>query len=305
MGQNCSNYTMRSGPLAERAAYQLAQLGGSLMKKLLLANVAGATLIVAGSAHAADLGVRAPHKAPPPVAAPVSVFSWTGCYVGAQGGWGWGRKRFEHDEIGGDPGISESTTDISGAVFGGQAGCDYQFAGGWVIGIAGDAFAADINGVGLAPEEANELFGPPRDTLGVKTDFLASITGRLGYSFWNTVLAYVKGGGAWAHDRYDFHNASELADLTFQDTVPKESRTGWTVGGGFEWAFAPNWSARVEFDYYDFGSKSHGFTFTDFNGLGPETFIATIKQQIETLTIGVNYHFNLFGKAPAPIMARY
>src|SRR5260370_13591727 len=61
------------------------------MKKILLGSVATGALVAAGSASAADLGPRPAYKAPP-VAAPVPVFSWTGCFVGAHGGWGWGKK---------------------------------------------------------------------------------------------------------------------------------------------------------------------------------------------------------------------
>src|SRR5436190_22381450 len=131
------------------------------MKKLLLGSVATGALIAAGSASAADLGVRPAYKAAP-IAPPVPVFSWTGCHVGAHVGWGWGRHDVTHTAVGSSPGILHPTPsgnvtsfgsfsrsgriDSSGAIFGGQVGCDYQFFGGWVIGIEGSASAADING---------------------------------------------------------------------------------------------------------------------------------------------------------------
>ena len=155
------------------------------MKKILLLSVGGVALIVASAVNAADL----PRKAPPMVAPPPPVFSWTGCYVGAQGGWGWGRKRYEHTEATPEGEIVplESNTDINGGVIGGQVGCDYQFTSNWVIGVRGNALAADIHGDGLQPDDEPSDNG----TFAVKTDFLASVTGRLGYSFWNSVLAYV------------------------------------------------------------------------------------------------------------------
>jgi outer membrane immunogenic protein len=253
---------------------------GAPMKKLLLASVAGAALIAAGSANAADL--RAPaYKGPPPVAAPVPVFSWTGCYIGAHVGWGWGRKDFQNGRTTGG-----STTpslvgniDTSGGIFGGQLGCDYQFWGAWVIGIQGSASGADINGFGDSITSAEPLHA--------KTDFLASVTGRLGWAGWNQVLIYVIGGGAWAHDRY----------WAFEDlTTATQSRSGWTIGAGVEWAFAPNWSAFVEWDHYDFGTKTA--TFSDFFGS------SDVKQRIEAVKIGVNWRFNLFGKSPG-VVARY
>jgi len=135
------------------------------MKKLLLGSVATGALLAAGSANAADLAVKAPRVAP--VVPPPPVFSWTGCYVGAHVGWGWGRHdvRSTHTSFssgstssGGFVNSGSGNIDTSGAIFGGQVGCDYQFGigkgfgpGAWVIGIQGDLSAADINGFATDP----------------------------------------------------------------------------------------------------------------------------------------------------------
>src|SRR6266487_5615891 len=149
---------------------------GAPMKKLLLASVAGVALIAAGSANAADLG-RPVYKAPPPVAAPVPVFSWTGCFVGAHWGWGWGRKDVHETEFTTDAAFAASgNINTSGAIFGGQVGCDYQFGlgkagggpGGWVIGIQFDGAGTDINGFRTDPFA--EAFADP---------FGAAIDGRI------------------------------------------------------------------------------------------------------------------------------
>src|SRR5437763_14925698 len=97
------------------------------MIMLLLTSVAGIALIAAGSANAADL--RAPvYKTPPPVAAPAPVFSWSGCFVGAHWGWGFGRKDVRESEFTTDFARAASgRIDTSGPIFGGQVGCDYQF----------------------------------------------------------------------------------------------------------------------------------------------------------------------------------
>jgi len=286
------------------------------MKKLLLASVAGVALIAGGSANAADLG-RPVYKAPPPVAAPapIPVFSWTGCYVGAQVGWGWGRKDVNAaDVFFSDSGLvvvteaGSSRIDTSGAVFGGQVGCDYQFGFGkgkapgyggggwnWVIGIQGMGLGTDINGFGHQP-----FSGDFDDVVRVKQDWLASVTGRLGVTVWDPrVLLYVKGGGAWTHDRWD------ISPVNSPDAQPTQNRSGWTFGVGTEWAFAPNWSAWVEWDYYNFGTKTlFNADVPEFTGspdFRRETWDA--KQWINTITVGVNYRFNLFGKAP--VVARY
>jgi outer membrane immunogenic protein len=267
------------------------------MKKLLLASVAGVALIAAGSANAADL--RAPaYKAPPPVVAPVPVFSWTGCYIGAHVGWGWGRKEFTNGRDVTDDTTTVDTSligtvDTGGAIFGGQVGCDYQFGlgkgagmGAWVIGIQGTAAGADINGTDNSATSFVNLHA--------KTDFLASVTGRIGWAGWDPrVLFYFRGGGAWAHDQL----------VPEFDQVVKQSRSGWTVGAGVEWAFAPNWSAFVEWDHYDFGTKTSDFCAgTDFDG----SCLSDVKQRIETVKVGVNWRFNwLLGKGKAPVVARY
>src|SRR5437899_11163399 len=120
------------------------------MKKILLGSVATGALVAAGSASAADLGPRPAYKAPPMVA-PVPAFSWTGCFVGAHGGWGWGKKDVTEVARSGTSGVGGVGTasagiDTSGGIFGGQIGCDYQFAGNFVIGIQGDFAGARMTG---------------------------------------------------------------------------------------------------------------------------------------------------------------
>ncbi len=273
-------------------------------------------MFAAGSANAADL--RAPvYKAPPPVAAPAPQFSWTGCFVGAHWGWGWGRKDVSETEVEREGGIVTSVSaasgrvDTSGPIFGGQVSCDYQFGvgkgfgpGAWVIGIQGDVAAADINGFDADPLG----FGDGRNVIRVKQDWISSVTGRIGFVFPVQVLWYFKGGGAWTHDRWDLALTAENQEDGRIPSVIKQSRSGWTVGAGVEWAFQPNWSAFVEWDHYDFGTKNlFSNTECDDGCFFSESHFIDTKQRVETLKIGVNYRFNLFGvgKGKAPVVARY
>src|SRR5262249_30047786 len=103
------------------------------MRRILAATI-GLALLLAAPAMAADLAV----KGPPP---PIRVFSWTGCYVGGHGGGLWAQEEWFNTEpafgaigIGGSYGAHDPKSWIAGA----QAGCDYQSAGGFVAGIAGD-----------------------------------------------------------------------------------------------------------------------------------------------------------------------
>ncbi len=259
------------------------------MKRLLLASTA---LMFAGSALAADLPAGVPVKAP--IVAPIPYFSWTGCYVGGHVGYGWGRKSFS-DPNGfnfAPPGVTIDD-DTRGFLGGGQVGCNYQFAPNWVVGFEGDVSWANIKG----DLTSDPFFSGKNQTVSAKTDWLATATGRVGYT-WDRWLLYAKGGAAWAHDKYNIHFPAFFI-FPATDFAATETRLGWTVGAGIEWAFADNWSAKIEFDHYDFGSRRIDLVDpTPFGG----TFPGDIKQRIETVKFGINYRF---GVAPAPVTARY
>src|SRR5689334_23690514 len=247
--------------------------------------VTAAVTALSGSAFAADMALKQAPRAPMPAA----VFSWTGCHVGAHVGWGWGKANFDESQVSsggtlntdGTPGSGGVTT--SGAVFGGQLGCDYQFSGQWVIGVEGMAAGTDINGTATDPGGIN-FIGGNTNTVTVKEDFLASVTGRLGYAF-NDTLWYVRGGAAWTHDRWNLSNTAN--SFLYGNTIVGQSRTGWTIGGGVEWAFLPNWTAFVEYDFYDFGSKNlvSNVPFDDTYNLHSG------RQNVNVVKVGLNYRF--------------
>ena len=239
-----------------------------MMRRCLL--LSAASVAFAGSAFAADLGTPMPYKAPM-VAPP--IFSWTGCYIGGSVGGGFGQTTMTDDIGFVAPAGSSASTDTSGVVGGGQVGCNYQFSS-VVIGAEGQFLASGIRG------DSNLSVGGFPETIHSSTDWLTSATGRLGWA-WDRWMLYAKGGPAWTHDHYEWA-APGFADLT--DT---ETRIGWTVGGGLEWAFWNNWSVRVEYDFYDFGNKT--FSFGDsVSGLGTPI---DVKNTISTVTLGVNYRF--------------
>jgi outer membrane immunogenic protein len=266
------------------------------MRKLLLASSA---LVFAGSAGAADL--RMPVKAPPVVAA--VPYTWTGCSLGGHIGAGWSHTGFSDP---GNPdfffgGVAQtlapagSTIGVnSGAgVLGGvQAGCDYQFASNWVIGVGGDFAWSDLHGVASDPFFVGKNGEPV--PISTRTEAIASLTGRLGYA-WDRYLIYGKAGGAWARDRYSITNLT-CAFFTTCNLAGSIDRAGWTAGVGFEWAFAPNWSALVEYNHYRFGNR--GITFTD--PAVPVTNIYNAKQNIDVIKVGVNYRFG-----SGAVVARY
>ena len=234
------------------------------MKNLFLSGAALLTL-VSGSAMAADLS--RPPAAPvftkaPPLAPP---FSWTGCYIGGNGGGVWVRK--EWSEVG--TGLSDGSVDFSGGVYGGQVGCNYQFST-WVVGIQGDWDGSNSSG-----SFNSVLF--PGEVEKSKVKSLASVTGRVGYA-WDRFMLYAKGGGAWEKDDY----TSTLGAFV---STASDTRTGWTAGGGGEYAFTDWLTGFVEYDFYDFGTNTENFTGSNGN------FSVRIKETKSVAKAGLNIKF--------------
>jgi outer membrane immunogenic protein len=192
--------------------------------------------LTASQALAADL----PRKAPPPAVPMAPPVTWTGCYIGANVGgiFGQGDAHFNTFEI--------SSNERSGFTGGGQIGCDYQFAGGWVIGIRNM-----FNGTSLGRTRDFTILGLGTGSVDTSLDWVDTLTGRIGYAFAPNWLLYGQGGVAWAKASADVTlNGIDLGSFD-------KTRTGWTAGGGVEWMFARGWSAFLEGNYMDFGDQSH------------------------------------------------
>jgi outer membrane immunogenic protein len=253
------------------------------MKRILFATVALSAL-VAAPAMGADLArpappPPAPYKAPPPV----YFYSWTGCYIGGHAGGLWARKAWSDDDarnLFGTFGLSDGSHNPSGFLGGLQAGCDYQFAGGFVIGIAGDYAWTNAQA-----SNASILFPGFTDSSKVKS--LASVTGRVGYA-WDRFLGYVKGGGAWERD--DYLNTDGVTPGTASQT-----RSGWTVGIGGEYAFTNFLTGFAEYDYYNFGTRDALFVYSDGT-----TFSWAIKETKSVFKVGLNLRWGA-----GPVVANY
>jgi outer membrane immunogenic protein len=241
----------------------------------LLSAVAFLAMTAANSAIAADLPTRAlkaPPIAPPP-------FSWTGCYIGAHLGG-----VVSEDRTTSLMGKTDSFS-AAGFVGGGQVGCDYQFAPGWVVGAEGRAAWSSLQDshASTVTNRVTLVTRPSQFTL--TNDFLASATARLGYSFADRWLVFARGGAAWTREKVD--DAFTLVSGRAVDPQVGLTRTGWTVGAGVEWAFAPHWSANLEYNFYDFGN--HGTVLSD--PTGTTVTFAGLRDTIHAVTAGVNYHF--------------
>jgi outer membrane immunogenic protein len=165
-----------------------------------------------------------------------------------------------------------------GVIGGGQIGCDYQ-AGVWVFGLQGMFDGSGMEGSNTDP---SSLF-----TINSQIPWLATVTGRVGVTAAPTVLVYAKGGGAWVRDNYTL---AAVGGGTLANANTTQS--GWTAGGGIEWAFAGNWTAFAEYNYLDFGTP--GVTFTSAAD-GVTTFPINIRQNINSFMVGINYRFGANG----------
>jgi outer membrane immunogenic protein len=262
------------------------------MNKFLTGTIAAIAVAVAVPALAADM---APRYSKAPMAPPVVVYNWTGCYIGGNVGGGWARndqtfvRLVTGVPIGPfDAGRSEGSNVIGGA----QIGCDYQFAGNWVVGVQGMFDFGRIDSTHPVPVS---LIAGPGFVSQSRTKDIFTATGRVGYLFAPQVLGYVKGGGAWA--RID-HNIFQPSGLLSESALGVD-RQGWTVGGGLEWMFAPGWSVFGEYNYMDFGRKDIAFVQAPAT-VGTATVNST-RLEIQQALVGVNYKFNWGG----PVVAKY
>ena len=251
------------------------------MRKFFLANLAALAMTMAGSAFAADMPIT---KAPPLV----ERFSWTGCYLGGHIGGGWAQKditdpvQVVQDSFlgaGSTLGVTTVGPSPTGVVIGGQIGCDYQFASNFVIGVEGAASGSTMRStrnVGLP------LGNPDVALVKANTDFLPSLTARIGYPFDNMLL-YARGGAALAGDKYEF--SGSFTGLPF-DFNGNDNRFGWVVGGGVDWAFTPHWSVNLEYDYYRFG---HGNVMM-IDQINAFSGVVDVRQNVQLVKLGFNFH---------------
>ena len=145
----------------------------------------------------------------------------------------------------GPPGTN---VDISGGLAGGQIGANYQ-AGSWVFGVEADASWADLTGNTAC---ASGIVGVAANCRA-KVDALGTFAGRLGFAL-DRVLLYGKGGIAFANDKYELNSIAAYR--------ANETRWGWMAGAGIEYSFTDNWSAKIEYNYLDFGTRAVRFTDT-------------------------------------------
>ncbi|WP_438275630.1 outer membrane protein [Nitrobacter sp.] len=189
-----------------------------------------------------------------PAYTPAPIYNWTGFYIGGHVGGAFGG---DNNVLA--PGFFNNN---DGVFMGGvQVGYDTQFSPNWVFGL-----------------EANYSFLDTGSSFANRG--LGSVTGRLGYT-WGPALLYVKGGYGWADSRFT------------NGFSGNGGRDGYTVGGGLEYLFTQNWSGKIEYQYYDFGTV---------NVLTVPAF--SFRNDEHTIKVGLNYRFN-WGAPTAPLAPGY
>jgi outer membrane immunogenic protein len=285
-----------------------------------ISGVAGVLALLApGLACAADL----PSRKPAPVLEAPTTPSWTGFYAGLNGGYAWGKSTFGSDPSGrwfGDrdwPGIAAVSgrgMNLAGGAIGGTVGYNYQIDrvvvgleldGGW-MGLRDPVVIGPVPGAGGGFYAAST---------SASSNYLATLRARLGVAVTPSLLAFATGGAAIsdvnASQSIYFNNPPTIAlQISLPVTGPgggfnagavSGARLGWTLGGGLEWMFARQWSARVEFLHTDFGVRNVQSAY-----LAPDGTIWTVnhrfRRNAEILRVGLDYHFDW---GAGPVVAAY
>jgi outer membrane immunogenic protein len=219
------------------------------MKRFILAACAGlVATAMALPSFAADFP-RTAYMAP----ASSAPWNWTGFYIGINGGYGFGKSNWT------SAGGTTGDFNVNGALAGGTIGYNLQ-TGLWVWGLEGDVDASWIKGTDATV------------CCETKNSWLATARGRIGYAF-DRWMPFLTGGAAFGDVK--------MTPIGFGSET--DTRFGWTVGGGLEYAFMGAWSAKLEYLYVDLGKAS--CSVATCGVANDVTFKTSIVRG------GINYHF--------------
>jgi outer membrane immunogenic protein len=244
------------------------------MKKFVVVSAVAlcAAAVLGGAADAADLAVKAAPVASPAMFSPAPIATWTGFYVGLNGGGGWGTSNHTLTITGGGAGGSSGDFNVSGGLFGGTIGYNYQM-GPWVMGGEADLDWANIRGSQtLAAFGAVGIAGT--GSVSSQLSWLDTVRLRLGYAFGPSLL-YITGGAAYGSVTAQINAAAAgVAGFLGQS----DTRLGWTFGGGWEYMFTPHLSGKIEYLYVDFGTNA-------------QVLVDNVKFNTNIIRAGVNWRF--------------
>ena len=216
-------------------------------------------MLAAPAAYADGMARRAPAGEQP--------FSWTGFYVGGHAGLATGNTQDDPNLAFGPPSLFSTDFTVNGALYGGQVGYNWQH-GLYVFGVEGSWSHSTIQG----NTTCVLVLECKRDV-----DWLATVTGRLGYAMGRT-LVYGMAGAAWA-------DASTHVSIVGLPLVSgSATHNGWIAGFGFEYALSNHVSTRIEYAHIDLGSANHGLAPSG----GPVLVTDSVDLKMDTIRIGVN-----------------
>jgi outer membrane immunogenic protein len=288
------------------------------MRRIVAGSIAIASVLAATGALAADLPARTYTKAPVIVD---PGYNWTGFYVGLNGGYSWGRANTTFTGLAALPppfpvaALAPFRTNVNGGLAGGQLGYNWQVDRKWLLGVEGDiqwsGERSSSTQTAVGPRYGSNIVGIPvlagpdfnaiitqTANLSYDLQWFATFRGRAGWLADPQTLLYGTGGLAVGGFRYSAQTTTSLqvfgpglggttpgfafsvAGVTASQT---DTRVGWTLGAGAERKFTPNWSAKLEYLYLDFGSKSF------FAGT-PNQSDVSFRDHI--VRVGINYQWN-------------
>jgi outer membrane immunogenic protein len=240
------------------------------MKTAFLTSASVGALILASGAHAADLGRPPVYKAP---VAPPPAWTWTGFYVGGTLGAVVGDDRISNDPASANTWLTSPINLNGGGVIGGlEAGYNWQLSQ-LVLGIEADLSSSSLSQSRLSSPTLGSLI----DTFSSRLDALGTIRGRFGWAF-DRALLYGTAGVAFA-DLKD-----QLTDPTPFTATPGSSLTGWTAGGGIEYALTDHWTAKAEYLHVGFSNRTASET-------GVNGYVFDFRDSLDIGRVGINYKF--------------
>lgn len=234
-----------------------------------------------------------------PAVRPAAGNNWTGGYIGVQGGYAWGSKRW-----GDGFGVPNPDFRTDGWLAGGTVGANAQ-AGSFVFGVEGEILGTGIRGSQTVAVPVFVGATSQTNIFDSKIDWLALASARAGFVVGSNLMLYGKGGVAIAEEKHTL-NLSQTGPTATALLSGKAIHTGVVVGAGAEYAIAPNWSIKAEYDYVKMFQQAVTLAGTAVGGpFGAGSTLAVgenkISQDLHLLKFGVNYHFN-----PLPVVvAKY
>jgi outer membrane immunogenic protein len=267
------------------------------MKRFLLGTAALAALCLSIPAFAADLPARET-KAPSALVSP--AYDWSGFYLGVNAGYTFdddrditttGQAQANINNVAGGARPGRVRLDREGFIGGGQMGYNWQVSPNWVFGLEADLSYVDIRrDVNVVTVPLNGI-GLLNNTFRTRMDYLGTVRGRIGYA-WDRTLLYATGGLAYAdiENSVNFFGPNVQGGLLQFTGSDRRTEVGYTVGAGIEHAFAPNWTVKAEYLFYDLRDNTVNVALIG-NGGGGTGYNSRFENDGHIVRAGLNYKF--------------